>query len=341
MAGHENYYGMSYPPPPSDYQSSGPIPQGPSSVHAGMGGAPPPKHHKHHDSGYDRYGGANQYPPQEPGSRAQYPPSSAYPTQPPPQNYAQNPYAQAEQPPLEPPYSRETRHSPAAGYETALAPYQPPEPEWDDQPQYQYPPQAAGQHGYPPPGYGGHPPPLSSGYDDDYDSHDEKRRHRHRREGSDSRHSKNDGGDDGGKEKKKKGLSDKEKGLGASLLGGAGGAFVGHEMGGGALGTILGIGAGAIGAALLEKDHEKQKKKEKERDREKRLKYRDDFEYGSSDVGSAGQHRRDVSPPRDDPYGDERYQPHDRDRRRRSRSRGRGDDEDNSSSDSEYERRRH
>lgn len=65
MAGQENYYGMSYPPPPSEYQSSGPIRQDPAAVHAGVGGGPPPKQHKHHDSGYDRYGETNQYPPQD------------------------------------------------------------------------------------------------------------------------------------------------------------------------------------------------------------------------------------------------------------------------------------
>lgn len=156
-----------------------------------------------------------------------------------------------------------------------------------------------------------------------------------------SRRSNYDSGTEG-KEKKKKGLSDKEKGLGASLLGGAGGAFVGHEMGGGALGTILGIGAGAIGAAFLEKDHEKQKKKEKEREREKQLKYRDDFEYGSSQVGSGGQyHQREGSVPADDQYDDYRQRHHDNPRKHRSRSRGRrGTPEQDSSSDSEYERRR-
>ncbi|KAL9062538.1 MAG: hypothetical protein Q9157_008835, partial [Trypethelium eluteriae] len=343
MAQQDNYYGMNYPPPPSDYQSSGPVPQGPAAaVHAGVGDNSLPKHHKHHDSGYDRYGGANQYPPQEHGAYSQYPPSSAYPSQPPPQNYAQDPYAQAQEPGLEPPYSRETRHSPAPGYETAVAPYQPPEPEWDDQPQYQYPPQGAGPHGYPPPGYGGHPPPLSSGYDDGYDSHEERRRQKHRHRGSDSgsRHSRYGDDDKESKEKKKKGLSEKEKGLGASLLGGAGGAFVGHEMGGGALGTILGIGAGAIGAALIEKDHDKQRKKDKDREREKKLRYRDDFEYGSSHVGSGSRSPppAGVPPVTKEMYEDERYKSHDMRHKHgkyRSRSSGRGGNEDDSSTDSE------
>lgn len=43
-----------------------------------------------------------------------------------------------------------------------------------------------------------------------------------------------------------------ERGLGASLLGGAAGAFAGHKMGGGGLGTVGGMIAGAIGANVLE-----------------------------------------------------------------------------------------
>ena len=186
---------------------------------------------------------------------------------------------------------------------------------------------------------------MSSGYDDDYDSEDERRRHknkhrRHSRPGS--RPSNYDSGTEGKEKKKKGGLSEKEKGFGASLLGGAGGAFVGHEVGGGALGTILGIGAGAIGAAFLEKDHEKQKKKEREKEKERQLKYRDDFEYGSSHVGSVGSHSRsEESAPVDYENDDYRRRGHSRERRRRSRSRGRrGTPEQDSSSESEYERRR-
>lgn len=50
-----------------------------------------------------------------------------------------------------------------------------------------------------------------------------------------------------------------ERGLGATLIGGAGGAFIGHELGGGALGTIGGIVAGAIGANMLEHRHQEKK----------------------------------------------------------------------------------
>jgi hypothetical protein len=43
---------------------------------------------------------------------------------------------------------------------------------------------------------------------------------------------------------------DGEKGLGATLLGGAGGGFVGHELGGGVLGSVVGAVVGAIGKLI-------------------------------------------------------------------------------------------
>lgn len=51
--------------------------------------------------------------------------------------------------------------------------------------------------------------------------------------------------------------ADGERGLGSTLLGGAGGAFVGHKLGGGPLGTIGGLVAGAIGANVLDHKHDK------------------------------------------------------------------------------------
>lgn len=42
-----------------------------------------------------------------------------------------------------------------------------------------------------------------------------------------------------------------DRGLGSTLIGGAGGAFLGNKLGGGALGTIGGLVAGAIGANVL------------------------------------------------------------------------------------------
>lgn len=42
-----------------------------------------------------------------------------------------------------------------------------------------------------------------------------------------------------------------DRGLGSTLIGGAGGAFLGNKMGGGTLGTLGGLVAGAIGANML------------------------------------------------------------------------------------------
>lgn len=41
------------------------------------------------------------------------------------------------------------------------------------------------------------------------------------------------------------------------MLGSAGGAFLGHKLGGGTLGTLGGLVAGAIGANALEDKHDK------------------------------------------------------------------------------------
>lgn len=40
-------------------------------------------------------------------------------------------------------------------------------------------------------------------------------------------------------------------------MGGAGGAFVGHKLGGGVLGTMGGMVAGAVGANYLSDKHDK------------------------------------------------------------------------------------
>ena len=99
-------------------------------------------------------------------------------------------------------------------------------------------------------------------YDDDRSSYDDRRR---RSEGRrrDSRHSppKTSGKKDifGGKEG--------ERGLGAQILGGAVGGIAGHELGGGVLETLAGVAAGAIGAKVLENQHEKRKDKKEEQKR--------------------------------------------------------------------------
>ena len=58
-------------------------------------------------------------------------------------------------------------------------------------------------------------------------------------------------------EKKPKKDHSTEKGIGATLVGGGAGAFLGHELGGGALGTVGGMIAGAVGANALERRHER------------------------------------------------------------------------------------
>jgi hypothetical protein len=47
------------------------------------------------------------------------------------------------------------------------------------------------------------------------------------------------------------GPAEGDRGLGSTLIGGAGGAFLGNKMGGGTLGTLGGLVAGAIGANVL------------------------------------------------------------------------------------------
>lgn len=84
----------------------------------------------------------------------------------------------------------------------------------------------------------------------------------HRRHSSDSRafdrRSKDDKYDsDGRREKRRSRSRSREKGLVSTLAGAAGGGYLGHELGGGAIGTVGGLLAGAIGARELEKRHEK------------------------------------------------------------------------------------
>jgi len=82
-----------------------------------------------------------------------------------------------------------------------------------------------------------------------------------------------------------------EKGLAASTLGGAGGALLGHSVaGGGAVGLIGGILAGALGASKLEEKRESKKSEKSEKRR------RRDKEHGrgyySDDGGRRGRSSR-------------------------------------------------
>lgn len=74
-----------------------------------------------------------------------------------------------------------------------------------------------------------------------------------------------------------------DRGLKATLLGSASGAFVAHKIGSGALGTIGGIIAGAVGANMLEDKHDKKKKDKKHH----RHDHHHSPSYGSSHGGSS------------------------------------------------------
>ena len=59
------------------------------------------------------------------------------------------------------------------------------------------------------------------------------------------------------KEKRRSRDHSREKSIVTTLAGGAGGAYLGHEIGGGAIGAVGGLLAGALGARELEKRHER------------------------------------------------------------------------------------
>lgn len=59
------------------------------------------------------------------------------------------------------------------------------------------------------------------------------------------------------KEKHRSRDHSREKSIVSTLAGGAGGAYLGHEIGGGAIGAVGGLLAGALGARQLEKRHER------------------------------------------------------------------------------------
>ncbi|KAL8752551.1 MAG: hypothetical protein Q9184_005688 [Pyrenodesmia sp. 2 TL-2023] len=124
----------------------------------------------------------------------------------------------------------QSRYSPQPAYPTtqSLTPYQPPSPGYD---------------------YDRRPSSHDERYM--YPDEDRPRRHRHR---SRSRHSH-----------RSKSRS-RSRDLGSSLLGAAGGGFLGHKYGGGTLGALGGAVAGAIGANLAGKEWEKHKEREHRRE---------------------------------------------------------------------------
>ena len=87
-------------------------------------------------------------------------------------------------------------------------------------------------------------------YADSYDDRERPRRHRHHR--SHSRRSRSSSSSRS---------RSRSREIGSALLGAAGGGFIGHKYGGGALGAIGGAVAGAVASNLAEKEWEKHKEK--------------------------------------------------------------------------------
>ena len=120
-----------------------------------------------------------------------------------------------------------------------------------------------------------------------------------------------------------------ERGLGAQILGGAVGGLAGHEFGkGNILETLGGVVVGAVGAKVLENQHEKRKTK-KESDVKGSAPHKDEAVYGSGRYASTYGGSR--VPTRDDrkDYGRSR----DTRSTRRGDSRRRGSESDSYSSD--------
>lgn len=92
---------------------------------------------------------------------------------------------------------------------------------------------------------------------------------------------------------------DGERGLGATVLGGGAGAFLGHKLEHGALGTIGGLAIGAIAANAFE-HHEKKKKEER-----RELRASDEGYEEGEDRPRYHSHSRDIE---DSYYTDDRYE---------------------------------
>lgn len=72
-----------------------------------------------------------------------------------------------------------------------------------------------------------------------------------------------------------------ERGIGAAVLGGGAGAFLGHEMGHGKMATLGGLAVGAIAAEVFEHHHKKKKA-------EHRLEHAYDSAYVNGETRSRG-----------------------------------------------------
>ncbi|KAI6087660.1 hypothetical protein F4821DRAFT_235595, partial [Hypoxylon rubiginosum] len=183
-------------------------------------------------------GGSGSYPPQHHNQS-----SSPYPQQP---QYAQpssqSPYPQhqpsyASPSPAHSPYPQQPSYSPAPPQQhnsNYLAPY-------PSQPQYARPGSAHSDAGYPPPYPGDEKRPGSAGAM-------VARPHSADPYGADRGQQQYAPGQEG---------ADGERGLGATLLGGGAGGFLGHKIGKGKLGTLLGGAVGAVAANMIEHKFER------------------------------------------------------------------------------------
>ncbi|GAM86271.1 hypothetical protein ANO11243_042830 [Dothideomycetidae sp. 11243] len=225
---------------------------------------PPPPGPPPSQTGQQNYGASNK-PPRSPADFPQYNasshPANEYP--PPPQGYfpaqhggyaSPGPYNQARDPRAPRQGNEQHAPSPVPSFSNQIAPFS------DEKAQSHYP-------------YGSGPIPqhdYARDYGNDYQGHAPQHRaergHDHDRELSDSKSSADEAR--GHKDRKHgahksddkhgrglRGLTDEQRSLGASMLGGAGGALIGHKLGG-TLGAIGGILVGAIGATKLEEKRE-------------------------------------------------------------------------------------
>jgi hypothetical protein len=209
-----------------------------------------------------------------------------------------------------------------------LAPYQPdprrPSLAYGGQPQYA----PRGSQGQLMPYFAPPPRERSSSRD--------SRGHRHHRSGSQSHHSRP------ASSKGEKSDHATERGIGANLVGAAGGGYLGHKFAGGGVGTVLGALVGGYAAHQAEKKHSKHRKDKKGK------KSRDSDSYSDNDEVSHGvRRRRSRHGSEPAPLGGQLYPPEPGRRRRhsrsaRSRSKRRGDSGSNdSSSEDNHRRRRH
>ena len=207
-----------------------------------------------------------------------------------------------------------------------LAPYQPDvrrsSPAYGGQPQYA----PRGSQGQLTPFF--EPPPRERS------SSRDSRGHRHHRSGSHSHHSRPPS------TKGEKSDFSAERGIGANLVGAAGGGYLGHKLAGGGVGTVLGALVGGYAAHQAEKKHSKHRKDKKGK------KSKDSDSDDVDDVSHGVRRRRSRHGSEPAPLGGQLYPPEAGRRRRhsrstRSRSKRRDDSGSSDSSSEEDHRRRH